>query len=111
MPKSKPTAKKKNPSRKGTRGAKSKARRSPVARRKPAPGTVTEEYSDYIVRYELNGEDRPKLSPSEFNRLDEELLDLLALQGEQGNLSDDEIIRLQELEYLLLDEQSDSTSF
>lgn len=107
MPKSKSSAKKRVTSRKSARSSKPTS----AWQRKPSADALTEEYSEYLVRYEMYGEGRPRLSPSEFNRLDEELLDLLALQGEQGHLSDDEMIRLQELEYLLLDEQSDSTSF
>lgn len=109
MPKSKSSSKQKTASSKNVRRSKPKA--SSVGKRKPTAIALTEEYSDYLERYELYGEERPRLSPSEFNRFDEELLDLLALQGDQGSLSDDEIIRLQELEYLLLDEQSDSVSF
>jgi hypothetical protein len=65
----------------------------------------TEEYAEYLERYGLYGEGRPRLSPSEFERLDEELLDLLALETEQGVLNDEQIVRLQELEYLLLDSE------
>jgi hypothetical protein len=65
----------------------------------------TEEYSDYLERYELYGEGRPRLTPSEFERLDEELIDLLALEADQGVLNDDQIVRLQELEFLLLDSE------
>jgi hypothetical protein len=75
---------------------------------RPAPATkenYTEEYSDYLERYELYGEGRPRLTPSEFERLDEELIDLLALEADQGVLNDDQIVRLQELEFLLLDSE------
>lgn len=65
----------------------------------------TEEYSEYLERYELYGEGRPRLTPSEFERLDEELIDLLALEADQGVLNDDQIVRLQELEFLLLDSE------
>lgn len=65
----------------------------------------TEEYSDYLERYELYGEGRPRLTPSEFERLDEELIDLLALEADQGVLNDDQIVRMQELEFLLLDSE------
>ncbi len=65
----------------------------------------TQEYSAYLERYELFGEGRPHLSPAEFDRLDNEMLDLLALETEQGILSDEQLVRFQELEYLLLDEQ------
>lgn len=109
MPKSKSSSKQKPASRKSVRRSAQKT--TERENRKPSASAQTEEYSDYLERYELYGEGRPRLSPSEFNRFDEELLDLLALQGDQGSLSDDEIIRLQELEYLLLDEQSDSVTF
>ncbi len=109
MPKSKSSSKKRSASRKSVRRSKPKV--NPRQQSKPGSIEHTEEYSDYLERYELYGEGRPRLSPSEFERYDEELLDLLALQGEQGSLSDDEVIRLQELEYLLLDEMSDSAPF
>ncbi len=109
MPKPKSSSKQKSASHKTVRRSKPKTKST--GSRRPATSSYTEEYSDYLERYELYGEGRPRLSPSEFNRFDEELLDLLALQGEQGNLSDDEVIRLQELEYLLLDDQSDSAPF
>ncbi len=65
----------------------------------------SDEYVEYLERLELFGEGRPRLSPSEFDRFDDEMLDLLALEIEQGVLTDEQIVRLQELEYLLLDEQ------
>jgi hypothetical protein len=65
----------------------------------------TEEYAEYLERYELYGEGRPRLSPSEFERLDEEILDLLSMETEQGVLNDEQIVRLQELEFLLLDSE------
>lgn len=83
---------------------------SPPSRKPTAPAKATaprqnytEEYTDYLERYELYGEGRPRLSPAEFDRLDEEMLDLLAQESEQGVLTDDQIVRLQELEFLLLD--------
>lgn len=85
------------------------AKSNPPVRRPSLSASYDEEYSEYLERYEMYGEDRPRLSPSEFNRLDDELLDLLG-EAEEGRLSDDQMIRLHELEYLLLDEQS-SASF
>ena len=122
MAKTKPTAKK------STRAsaAKKPAARKPVAKklvakktiarkplaqksapaRKPAPPqeSFTAEYREYLDRYEVSGAGRPRLTPSEFYRLDEELLDLLALEAERG-LNDEQVVRLQELEYLLLDSE------
>lgn len=113
MPKSKSsprTTKKKTsqttaPARKNSAPAKASAPRHNHAPAKPpAPRhNYTEEYADYLERYELYGEGRPRLSPAEFDRLDEEMLDLLAQETEQGVLTDDQVVRLQELEFLLLD--------
>ncbi len=64
----------------------------------------SDEYLDYMNRYTLYGSDRPQLSPAEFDRLDDEMLDLLGLESEIG-LNDEQIVRLQELEYLLLDSE------
>lgn len=83
------------------------ATRTARASRAPRAPRTTEysaEYLDYLARYKIVGGDRPLLSPSEFDRLDDELLDLLALQLE-GGLDDEQAVRLQELEYLLLESE------
>ena len=69
-----------------------------------AKAPVSEEYAEYLERYELYGEGRSRLKPSEFDELDDELLDLLAIELERG-LTDEQTIRLKELEYLLLDSE------
>ncbi len=105
MPKSKPTAR---------ATTKKKSRATPVRPKSSTPqrksstssNNYTAEYAEYLERYELYGEGRPHPSPSEFETYDDELLDLLALETEQGVLNDDQIVRLQELEYLLLDSES-----
>lgn len=108
--------KRKTPSRTGkTKTAKSKPLQKNLRTKnsgapRPLPPRAREdnysdEYVEYLERYELFGEGRPRLSPPEFDRLDDEMLDLLALELEQGVLTDEQIVRLQELEYLLLDEQ------
>ena len=86
---------KKAPARKSSSSAKPQ-----VARKEK----YSEEYTEYLERYELFGEGRPHLSQAEFDRFDEELLDLLALELERG-LNDDQTIRLKELEFLLLDSE------
>ncbi len=65
----------------------------------------TDEYRDYLVRYELYGEGRPRLSPADFDRYDDELLDLLDQEWTRGSLDDEQVIRKQELEFLLLDSE------
>jgi hypothetical protein len=67
-------------------------------------GDYSEEYISYLERYELFGEDRPKLSPEEFDRLDDELLDLLALDADGEELTEDQEERYLELMYLLVAE-------
>lgn len=73
---------------------------------KPKPKSKTEstqtpEYRDYLKRHAELGEERPQLSPKEFELAEDELLDLLALDDDR--MSDDDIVRIQELEYLLID--------
>ncbi len=78
-----------------------------VAKAKPKAASknpVSEEYAEYLERYELYGEGRPKLKPGEFDEMDDELLDLLAIELDRG-LNDEQTIRLKELEYLLLDSE------
>jgi hypothetical protein len=107
MPKVKKPAKKKNAHPK-TAARKPASAKKPVARsaapaRAPKPA-YTEEYADYLQRYAMYGTGRPHLSPADFDRLDDEMLDLLGIQAEIG-LNDDQIVRLQELEFLLLDSE------
>lgn len=64
---------------------------------------LSPEYKEYLERYAEFGEGRPRLSPAEFDRLDDELLELLDLSGHQ--LNDEQIVRIQELEFLLIDSE------
>jgi hypothetical protein len=106
MPKLKKPAKKKStkPAQRTKTTTKKAATRKPVGVNAPKP-LYSEEYVEYLERYALYGTGRPHLSPAEFDRLDDEMLDLLALESEVG-LNDEQIVRMQELEYLLLDSES-----
>ncbi len=73
-------------------------RKSSQAKTKPATSI---EYRAYEKRHRELGADRPKLTPTEFEQYDDELLELLALNDE--DMTDEEIVRIQELEYLLID--------
>jgi hypothetical protein len=64
----------------------------------------SEEYASYLERYELLAEGQPKLSPEEFERLDDELLEILALDAEGQELTEDQEERYLELMYLLVAE-------
>ena len=78
------------------------ARKSSQSKSTPkASAAVSPEYREYEKRHAELGEDRPKLSPEEFEEFDDELLELLALRDE--DMTDDQIVRLHELEYLLID--------
>jgi len=72
--------------------------------RKAKPKTESKqspEYRQYLKRHAEMGEDRPLLTPEDFEAFEDELLDLLALNDR--NMTDDDIVRIQELEYLLID--------
>jgi hypothetical protein len=73
---------------------------SPKSKAK-STGNVSPEYRKYLKRHAEIGEERQKLTPAEFEQFEDELLDLLALDDE--TMSDDQIVRIQELEFLLID--------
>jgi hypothetical protein len=62
---------------------------------------LSPEYRAYLKRHQEMGEDRPKLTPEEFEQYEDELLDLLALDDEA--MTDDQIVRIQEIEFLIID--------
>ena len=99
MPKEKKITKSKTAPQKAPAAKTTKAKAKAASK-----NSVSEEYAEYLERYELYGEGRPKLKPGEFDDLDDELLDLLALELERG-LNDEQTIRLKELEFLLLDSE------
>ncbi len=82
---------------------KTKAQTTRAKKETRAKAQWSPEYEEYLERYELMGEGRPRLSPKEFDKLDDELLDLLELSD--GNLTDDQVVRIQELEFLLIDSE------
>jgi hypothetical protein len=59
------------------------------------------EYREYLKRHQELGQDRPKLTAEDFDLYEDELLDLLALDDEF--MTDEQIVRIQELEFLLID--------
>ncbi len=66
--------------------------------------SYSEECASYLKRYELFSEGQPMLSPEEFDRLDDELLNLPALDVEGQELMEDQEERYLELMYLLVAE-------
>jgi hypothetical protein len=105
MPKVKRPAKKKiaKPAARPATKVKKPAARPAVPSR-ASKTEYSEEYVEYLERHTLYGTGRPRLSPADFDRLDDEMLDLLGTQAEIG-LSDEQVVRLQELEFLLLDSE------
>ncbi len=90
---------------KSTRSGKT-SERKPRTNKPPAKKPQgTPEYLDYLQRYEEMGEGRQRLSPEEFDQLDDELLELLDLAASGTELSDEQNIRIQELEFLLIDSE------
>ena len=77
------------------------ARKSSNNKTKPKLAVKSPEYRAYEKRYTELGEERPKLTPGEFDLYEDELLDLLALNDRE--MTDEQIVRIQELEYLLID--------
>jgi hypothetical protein len=75
-------------------------KRSPKSQTKSTPN-LSPEYREYLKRHTELGEERPKLTQEEFERYEDELLDLLALDDKR--MTDDEIVRIQELEFLMID--------
>jgi hypothetical protein len=95
--------------RRAAKPARSKPARLSGKPARPAPAAseeYTQEYREYLERHALTGHGRPRLRPAEFEKLDNELIDLLTIQSDIGALSDDQVVRLQELEYLLLESES-----
>jgi hypothetical protein len=64
-----------------------------------------EEYHKYLERYKLFGNGRPKLTAVQFDKLDDEVLDLLSL--DEDKIAEEEQERLAELEFLLLLDEDD----
>ncbi len=82
---------------------KSPSKKTPIKKETQAKAEFSPEYEEYLERYELMGEGRPRLSSAEFDKLDDELLDLLDI--EPDTLSDDQVVRIRELEFLLIDSE------
>lgn len=61
-----------------------------------------EDYREYLERHKILGEGQPKLSLEEYDRLDDEVLDLLALVVSEVRLTPEQEERLRELESILL---------
>ncbi len=63
---------------------------------------ASQEYEQYLERYDWDGEDLPKLTAEEFCQLEDELMALEADRAAGGKLSTEQRKRLRELRRLLL---------
>ncbi len=110
MPKSKPTTRTTKKTAKSTRKttsartikAESSSPRERAAKPAVSKENYTDEYREYLERYAMTGEGRPKLGPGEFDRLDDEMWDLIDIETAQGSLTDEQTVRYRELEFMLL---------
>ena len=79
-----------------TKSARTKTKPTITRRKRMAPKVpVSLEYKEYLKRYTFHGTERPKLAPDEFDKLDDEYLDLLDHETEQGWLNDEQSVRKQ----------------
>ncbi len=60
-------------------------------------------YENYLILYNLYGRGRPKLNREQYEKLDLELMELVA-RGDEAELGRDQINRVRDIEYMLLDD-------
>ena len=60
-------------------------------------------YENYLILYNLYGRGRPKLNREQYEKLDLELMTLVA-RGDEAELGRDQINRVRDIEYMLLDD-------
>ncbi|MBP9891127.1 MAG: hypothetical protein KBG84_04420 [Planctomycetes bacterium] len=64
-------------------------------------------YENYLILYNLYGRGRPKLNREQYERLDTELMALVS-GGDDKELSREQIARVRDIEYMLLDDIAES---
>ncbi|MCC6150833.1 MAG: hypothetical protein IT461_11330 [Planctomycetes bacterium] len=64
-------------------------------------------YENYLILYNLYGRGRPKLNREQYEKLDQELMALVA-KGDESELARDQINRVRDIEYMLLDDIAES---
>ncbi|CAG0929811.1 hypothetical protein PLCT1_01141 [Planctomycetaceae bacterium] len=60
-------------------------------------------YENYLILYNLYGRGRPKLNREQYEKLDLELMALVAT-GDESELAREQINRVRDIEYMLLDD-------
>lgn len=64
-------------------------------------------YENYLLLYNLYGKGRPRISREEFQKLDEELMQIVA-RSDGGELEKADITRVKDIEYLLMDDVAEA---
>lgn len=64
-------------------------------------------YENYLILYNLYGRGRPRLKRDQYEKLDLELMALVS-RGEESELSREQIARVRDIEYMLLDDIAES---
>lgn len=64
-------------------------------------------YENYLILYNLYGRGRPKLGREQYEKLDQELMALVSGDDEK-ELSREQIARVRDIEYMLLDDIAES---
>ena len=60
-------------------------------------------YENYLILYNLYGRGRPRVTREEYEQLDSELMQIVG-QAELGDLSHPQIVRVRDIEYVLMDD-------
>lgn len=60
-------------------------------------------YENYLLLYNLYGTGRPRVDRDEFEKLDSELMQIIA-RAEGGELSRNDVARINDIEYILMDD-------
>ncbi|MHC4839546.1 MAG: hypothetical protein ACYTDT_01110 [Planctomycetota bacterium] len=60
-------------------------------------------YENYLILYNLYGRGRPKVEREHYEELDAELMEIIS-RGDHTELSRSEVIRIRDIEFLLLDD-------
>lgn len=60
-------------------------------------------YENYLILYNLYGKGRPRVRREEYEALDQELMAMIA-KGSDQQLTREEIARVRDIEYVLLDD-------
>ena len=60
-------------------------------------------YENYLILYNLYGRGRPRVSREQFEELDTELMHMIS-RADHGEMSRDEIARIRDIEYILMDD-------